>query len=287
MLIRTLALCLLLATDVAGANVSVIDFAGREVKLANPAQRIVALAPHVVENLFSAGAGDKIVGVVSYSDFPPAARAIAQVGSYNAFSLETIVALQPDLVVMWYSGNGIQTLSRLEALGIPVYVSELRQLADIPASIRRLGTLAGTRAIAEVEALRIERRLLQLEANYGTGEPAAVFYQIWNRPLQTVNGSHLISQVIALCGGHNLFADATSLAPTISLESVLARNPDVIVASGMDRSRPEWLDSWKAYPGISAVRDGALYFIEPDHIQRPTARVLLGAQRLCNLLDSP
>lgn len=261
--------------------VSVNDFAGRTVELDRPAQRIVALAPHIVENVYSAGAGDKLVGVVSYSDYPPAARSIPRIGTYNAFSLEKLVALQPDLVVMWGSGNGGSTLSRLVNLGIPVYVSELRDLADIPESIRRLGSLAGTSEAAKPEAARLERELQELQHTYGGGIPLKVFYQIWHEPLQTVNGEHLISQVLQLCGGRNLFAEARSLAPRISVESVLVGNPDAIVSGGMGEAKPEWLDDWRRYPSLSAVSSDALLYVNPDLIQRPTARILTGARRLC------
>jgi iron complex transport system substrate-binding protein len=266
--------------------VTVQDFAGREVTLAQPARRIVALAPHIVENLYSAGAGDRLVGVVSYSNYPARAVEIPRVGSATAFSMEQIVALRPDLVVMWGSGNGMQTLTQLQELGIPVYVSELRRLSDVPDSIRRLGQLTGTSLVSEREALRIEGELNALQNRYIGRKQLGVFYQIWNEPLQTVNGEHLISQVIALCGGRNIFSDASSLAPRISIESVLLRDPDAIVASGMGEARPEWLDQWRSYPSLLAVRKDALFFINPDHVQRPTARVLLGAGRLCQQLDT-
>ena len=266
--------------------ITVEDFAGREITLSKPAQRIVALAPHIVENLYSAGAGDHLVGVVSYSNYPAQAQQIPEVGSYNAFSLEQIVALRPDLVVMWGSGNGMQSLANLQELGIPVYVSELRQLSDIPHSIRRLGQLAGTMAASEREARRIEQELDALRSQYIGRSELGVFYQIWNEPLQTVNGEHLISEVIALCGGNNIFSDASSLAPKISIEAVLQRNPDAIIASGMGEARPEWLDQWRSYPGLAAVTSNALFFIDPDHVQRPTARILQGTTRLCQQLDT-
>lgn len=275
----------LLHAGVAFAQVSVRDFAGREVTLPGPAQRIVALAPHIVENLFSAGAGEKLVGVVSYSDFPPEAAAIPRIGSYNAFSLESVVALRPDLVVMWGSGNGEQTLAQLQRLELPVYVSELRELQDIPQSIRRLGTLAGTGSTSELAARRMEAALEELRQRYAGAGEVSVFYEIWNEPLQTINGSHLISQVIRLCGGRNVFEDAVSLAPTVSIESVLLRDPDAIVASGMGEARPEWLDDWRRYPSLRAVRRDSLFFVHPDYVQRPTARIVEGATELCRQLD--
>ena len=280
-----LVLLFLSVIAVPAQAITVQDFSGREVTLDQPAKRIVALAPHIVENLYSAGAGDKLVGVVSYSGFPDEAKNVPEVGTYNAFSLEQVLALNPDLVVMWGSGNGMQTLSTFEALGIPVYVSELRQLSDVPKSIRNLSQLAGTPAIGEAEASRIETELNALHRRYGEKRSLSVLYQIWNDPLQTVNGEHLISEIIALCGGHNVFGDASSLAPRVSLESVLLRDPDAIVASGMGEARPEWLDQWRAYPSLTAVADEALFFVNPDHLQRPSARIVLGARSLCQQLD--
>ena len=283
---RLLILLLLLPVPGMAGSVSVEDFAGRTVTLAAPARRIVALAPHIVENIFSAGAGDRLVGVVSYSNYPEAARKIPRVGSYNAFSLETIASLEPDLIVMWGSGNGMQSLARLELLGIPVFVSEPRQLEDIPRTIRDLGTLAGTRPGSEARALEVEQALGSLRAAYSNRRPLKVFYEIWNEPLQTINGEHLISQLIGLCGGRNIFADLTTLAPRVSIESVLARAPDAIVASGMGESRPDWLDQWRQYPALPAASNNALFFVPPDHLQRPTARVLFGARALCEQLDT-
>lgn len=279
-------LLLLLSSAATASTITAEDFIGRTVVLNAPANRIVALAPHIVENLYSAGAGEKVVGVVSYSNYPPEATQIQQVGSYNAFSLETIASLKPDLIIMWGSGNGMQALQKLEQLKIPVFVSEPRQLSDIPKDIRLLGKLAGTQKTAEAEATRIEQEFANLATLFASLGELTVFYQIWNNPLQTLSGDHLISQVIELCGGKNIFWDTKSLAPKISIESVLLRNPDTIVASGMGQTRPEWLDEWQAYPTLQAVKNNALFVVDPDHIQRPTARVIAGAESLCNKLNS-
>jgi iron complex transport system substrate-binding protein len=279
-----LCLLLLLPAAVRAEPVSVVDFTGRTVTLPAPAQRIIALAPHIVENLYSAGAGDRLVGVVSYSNFPEAARSLPQVGSFNAFSLEQIAAARPDLILMWGSGNGAGALEKLERLGIPVYVSELRQLSDIPASIRLLGKLSGSEHRAEQEAMRLEQGFAELASRYRDASRVSVFYQIWHQPLQTINGEHLISQLIALCGGDNVFADAATLAPRINLESVLTRNPDAIIAGGMGTTHPEWLDDWHRYPSLRAL-NGGLLVVDPDLTQRPTARVLEGARDLCSQLQ--
>jgi iron complex transport system substrate-binding protein len=281
-----LTLAFLLAAATSRAEVSAIDIYGRKVSLPAPAQRIVALAPHIVENTYSAGAGSRLVGVASYSNYPRQAQAIPIVGNYQSWSLESIVALRPDLILMWGAGNGMEALASLEKLGVPVFISEPNKLEHIPLTIRASGQLAGTVAVSEAEAQRIEQALADLTGQYSNRRRLSVFYQVWDKPLQTVNGKHLISDVMAMCGGVNAFADAVSLAPKIGLESVLHRNPNAIVASGMDAARPEWLDEWQQYPALQAVRDNALFFIHPDHIQRPTARILLGAQRLCEQLES-
>ena len=277
---------LALGTAPALADIVVTDFLQREVRLTRPAERIIALAPHIVENVFSAGAGDKLVGLVSYSNYPGPAADIAVVGSYRSWSMESIASLQPDLILMWASGNGVNKLPSLTRLGVPVYVSEPRQLQDIPADIRSIGRLAGTESISEGEARRVEQGIDELGGRYRYRQSISVLYQVWNDPLQTVNGDHLISRVLELCGARNAFADAVSLAPKISIESVLHRNPDAIIASGMDGSRPEWLDQWAAYPSLSAVQHRALFFVDPDHIQRSTARILKGATSICRQLDT-
>ncbi len=284
-MIRCLVVLLLLGVHSAQAEVRVTDFIGREVIVPAPATRIVALAPHVVENLFSAGAGDKIVGAVEHSDYPPAATNIPRVGNHNSWSLESIAALRPDLVVVWGSGNAGGKLARLEQLGIPVFVSELRKPQDIAEAIRRLGILAGTSDHSEPAAKALETALATLGKRYAHATRLSVFYQIWNDPLLTVNGDHMISEVMNLCGGRNAFADLAQIAPRINVESVLSRDPDVILASGMGDARPDWVDDWRRYPALAAVRYDNLFFIHPDHLQRATSRILQGAETLCAQLQ--
>lgn len=281
---RHLWLALLLVSNVAAA-IAVVDDAGRTVELTAPARRVVALAPHIVESLYAAGAGGQIVGAVDYSDYPEAARAIPRVGSFSAFSLEAVIAARPDLVVIWGSGNGMGTLAKLAPLQVPVYVSEPRALADIPRGLRALGALAGTTGRAEAAARAFETGIAELRRAHARERPLRVLFQIWNQPLQTVSGDHLISEVLALCGGENLFADARTLAPKLNIESVLQRNPEVIVGSGAGSGRPAWLDDWQDYPTLAAVERGALFYVDPDHILRPTTRLLLGARSLCQQLS--
>jgi len=279
---RWLALLLCFWLGGVRAEITVTDDAGVVLQLPRPATRIVSLAPHLTELLFAAGAGERLVGVVDFSDYPAAARALPRIGSYANLDLERIVALRPDLVVAWGSGNPPGQLQRLRALGLPVYVSEPQRLPAIAATLRRLGTLAGSDG--EVPARDFTARLAGLRERYAGATPLAVFYEIWPQPLMTVGGVHVISDVIALCGGRNVFATLDQPAAAVALEAVLAADPDVIVASGMDEARPDWLDAWQRWPALRAVKRANLYFVPPDLLQRHTPRILDGAEQLCRAL---
>lgn len=277
---------LLLCPSLASAQIKVTDDLGHTVRLPAPAERVVSLAPHATEMLFAAGAGDRLVGAVSHSDYPPAARSVPRVGDYNAVDLERIVALRPDLVIAWHSGNGAGLAARLRTLGLTVYESEPRQLADIPHALTAFGRMAGTDAVADAVAADFRARRAALAERYADRAPVRVFYQIWDRPLMSVNGEHLISHVIQLCGGINVFADLDALVPRLSIEAVLVKDPEAIVASGMGVERPEWLDDWREWQSLTAVRRNNLFYVPPDLIQRHSPRVLDGAERLCKQLDT-
>lgn len=269
----------------AHADIGVQDDLGQTVTLAQPARRIVSLAPHVTEMLFAAGAGDYLVGTVSYSDYPEAAKRIPRVGGYTSLDLEAVVALRPDLIVAWKSGNAAHQLEKLRALGFAVYVTEPRNIEDVPSNIERLGLLVGTAPVAQKTATAFRARHDALRRRYGGRPPVNVFYQIWDRPLMTVNGEHLISDVLRLCGGHNVFASLPVLAPKVDTEAVLATDPEIIVASGMGEARPEWLDDWRRWQRLKAVRNDNLFFVPPELLQRHTPRILDGAERLCAAFD--
>jgi len=273
-------------TGAAWAQVTVVDDLGRSVVLAHPAARIVSLAPHATELLFDVGAGGRVVGVSQGSDYPPAATRIPRVGGAGGLDMERIVQLRPDLVVAWASGNSRLAVDRLIDMGIPVYFSDPRRLGDVATSLERLGRLAGTEPVAHRAAQAFDSRLQRLRARYARRAKVTVFYEIWNSPLLTVNGEHMISHVIELCGGRNVFADVPVLTPQVGVEAVLARDPQVIVASAIGGRRPPWLDDWRRWPWLAAVRSGNLYFIDSDLMNRQTPRILDGAKRLCGELDA-
>ena len=267
------------------AEVMVNDDLGNPVYLDQPASRIVSLAPHLTEIVFAAGAGDRLIGVVSYSDYPPEALNIPVIGSYNSINYEALVALQPDLVLVWNSGNGPELAERLEALGLSVFVSEPKRLPDIARSLNKIGILSGTLAEAEQAATEYLTRYQTLLADNRNKTPVNVFIELWHEPMMTVNGTHIISDSIELCGGNNIFADALPLVPRINVESVVRGNPNVIIATGMADERPEWLDNWLIWPDLSAVKSNSLYSINPDLIGRHSPRILQGVTQLCDYFD--
>ncbi|GAB4361776.1 MAG: cobalamin-binding protein [Gammaproteobacteria bacterium] len=261
------------------------DAGGELVRLERPAERIVSLAPHMSELLFEIGAGHRLVGATEFTDYPEAAKQIPRVGDNANIDLEALLALKPDLVVGWLSGNRSARVERIRRLGIPVYMSEPRRLDQIPSLMRALGRLTGHNDQAETVARRFEQELERLRAAHRGKRPVSVFYEAWGQPLMTLNDEHLLSDVIHLCGGRNVFGALAMLAPTVSEEAVLAADPQVILTGGEGEMRSQWLEAWKRWPRMQAVKGGHLYQVDPDLLLRPTSRVLQGAQILCRLLD--
>lgn len=265
--------------------VEVYDDEGTQITLAIPAQRIVSLAPSLTELIYSAGAGENLVGVVEHSDFPAAAKALPIVGRFDLLDIERILELDPDLVVAWQTGNPRSSVNQLRQLGLTVYVAEPKSLAAIPSHIERLAVLAG-KELNDLKVIYDFRQKLEvLDSKYRHQSPVTIFYQVWDRPLITAGGNELINDIIRLCGGRNVFANIRRVAPKVSREAVLKRNPEVIIASGMDIERPEWLDDWLRWPSLKAVANKNLFFVPPDLLQRHTPRALLGAAQICDQLD--
>ncbi|MBE0625169.1 MAG: cobalamin-binding protein [Burkholderiales bacterium] len=275
---------LVLTGTAAAAGIRITDDAGRSVSLAHPAQRIISLAPHMTELLFAAGAGAQVVGVVEYSNYPAAARRIARIGDSAQLDLERIVALKPDLVVVWQNGNAQRQLEKLLHLGIPVFYNEPRRLPDIARAIEQLGRLAGTEAQAQPVARAFVARMAALQRRYAGRDPVRLFFQIWDQPLMTVNGEHMISDVMRMCGGRNVFAGLRALTPEISTEAVLAADPEAIGGVSAEAGQAGNLESWKSWPRLTAAARGNLFVIDSDIISRNTPRILEGAERLCEEL---
>lgn len=277
---------LLAVPVVAAAAIEATDDRGATLVLDAPAHRIVSLSPHLTENLFAIGAGDRLVGVTSFSNFPPAALDIEIIGTYKDFDIERIVALEPDVIFGWISGNPAAPIARMEAIGLPLFLTEPREPEHVADEIERLGRITGLESQAGRVAESFMRRIRDLRSRYASRPPVSVFYQVWNEPLITLGGDHLISKLIAGCGGANVFSDLTSLAPRVGVESVLERNPEAIITGGMGERRPEWLDEWKRYEFLRAAANDNLFHVHPDLVQRHTTRLAEGMEALCEQIET-
>jgi len=241
--------------------------------------------------VYAAGGGKRLVGAVEYSDYPAAAREIPLVGSASRLDLERILALQPDIVIGWHSGNPPALLEKLRSLDIKVFVSYPRQLNDIAIELEIYGQIFGSQEIANASANIFRQRLHQLGKRFAFLPTVPVFYQIWHQPLSTIGSKQITNDVIRLCGGQNIFSHLATAAPQVSLESVLKANPEVIIGSGSSTSmagedrRPPWLDEWRRWPALIAVQRDNLFHINPDLLFRPTPRLLDGTEQLCKQLQ--
>ena len=275
----------MLVSTAAQADLVFKDDTGQEIRLKAPAKRIVTLAPHAAESLYAAGAGDRLVGTVDYSDYPPEAKRVPRVGGYSRIDLEAVAALKPDLVLAWESGNNMTQVGKLRALGLTVYVSQPNTIEHVADQVQRLGQLAGTEATASAAADAFRKRLAAIRAANASKPKVRVFYQIWKTPLMTVGGPQIISDAIKLCGGENVFGHLKQMAPNVTVEAVLEADPEAIVATGMGDAKPEWLHDWDKWTRMTAVKRDNLFHINPDIMQRHTPRILDGTEQLCAHLD--
>lgn len=249
-----------------------------ETQPSEPAKRIISLAPNITELVYAAGAGSALIGVVEYSDFPPAALELPRVGDSFRVDYEVVGTLEPDLILGWTSGNPPEIIARLRELGFRVVTLDTTDLDSIAAQLITIGELAGTEKIAAAAAENFRGRLLNLTRVNVDREPPRVFWQISADPYFSVTGEHVIDEIIRLCGGRNIFADLPGLAPPITLEAILAEQPEVIIASEPDDA---WQAGWQQWDELPAVRNGRLYSVHPDLVSRSGPRIVDGAAAVC------
>lgn len=278
-----LALACCLVSTAARATIALSDDTGRPVALAQPARRIVTLAPFLTELAFSAGLGGSVVGVSQYSDFPPAAKALPQVSSAAGISIESVAALRPDLVLAWRDAIRDADIERFAALGIPVFVAQARSLEDVPRLLAAVGAMGGVPVAGLADDYRA--RLERLRAAHAAMAPMPVLVEIWHQPLTTLAGRHWINEAVRICGARNAFDDLPGIAPAIPWELAMTRQPRAIVGAGSAPGERQFRAQWAERPALDAVRAGRLVFIEGDLLQRPTLRLAQGVELLCAGLD--
>ena len=262
------------------------DDRGHLIRLDYPAQRIISLAPHLTEVLFHLGLGDSVVGTVKFSDFPEPAKKIPRVGDAFAVSIETIVGLEPDLVVAWSSGGADDAIAKIQSLGIPVYHSEPKTLAGIADSASRIAQLAGQQESGRIAASNYMRKLELLGETRNNQLKPRTFFQISTYDLYTINADHLIGQAISLCGGINVFGHSMIPVPQVSSEAVLVAAPEVIIFSKGLNEDNNWKQRWTGFSSIPAVAENRMNEISADLITRPGFRMLSGIEALCSIIDT-
>ncbi len=273
---------LLFAQSGVTANVSATDDGGHRITLPSPATRIISLAPHITELLYAAGAGPAVVGVSTWSDYPPAAPKLPVVADGARLELERIIDLKPDLVIAWKSGSSARQVARLRKLGLIVFESEPRSFDDIARSLERFGTLAGSTE-GKQAAASFRKRLHELREHYSGRKKISVFYQIWSSPLMTLNGKHMVTDALRLCGATNIFANLPQIAPTVSTEAVVTANPDAILLT--DERSPA-VDRWRSLSQMKAVRHDNLFSVNGTLMNRAGPRILEGTAQLCERIDT-
>lgn len=271
-----------LAAPLASA-VTVRDDAGNAVTLDKPALRVISMAPHVTEVLFAAGGGSRIVGAVNYSDYPEAAKSIPRIGSNREVDLERIISLKPDLIVAWMHNSSERQIEMVRKLGIPVFLSDPQKLEGIPENVLRLGRLMGTDAVAGPAAAELRKQLASLRTRYAGRPPVRTFYQVWDKPLYTLSGKHIITDALRLCGGENIFDSLSVTAPIVSIESVLQADPEAVF--GTAEKNYGGVSLWKPYSTLRATRNDNLFTVDGNLLNRAGPRMIAGTAVLCEKLE--
>ncbi|MGO8753719.1 MAG: cobalamin-binding protein [Gallionellaceae bacterium] len=279
-------LLLFLAAAAHADGFTVTDDSGAQIGFDAPPQRIISLAPSTTELAYAAGMGNRLVAVTAYSDFPEAAKKLPQVGDAFRLDWERIVALKPDLILAWDSGLSARDRAAFEKFKLKLLVLEPRRLDDIPGSLRLLGRVAGTQAAAETAARNFEQRRDNLRKHYAARSVVRAYFQIAAAPMLTINGEHIISDVLHLCGAENVFAAAPLLTPVVSSEALVKEQPQIMLGIADTGEQSEEIRKlWRKLP-LHAVMKGDMAFVSSDLISRPSPRILLGAEQVCNKVES-
>ncbi len=246
---------------------------------ADQPQRVVSLAPSMSEILLELNAEDALVGMLDGAERSPALRALPSVGRQGQLDLETLLSLKPDLLLLWPGSVNAAQLDQLKRLGIPLYSAEPHTLEQLLEQIEALAVRIGRAEQGRQHVQALRERLQQLREQYWRAQPLRVFYQVWDRPLYTLGGQQVVTDALAVCGARNIFAELQQPAPQVNIESVLMRDPQVILAAD-----PAQLASWKAWPHLAAVAQDALLVVPDNGLERPSGQMIEATARLCALL---
>ena len=249
--------------------------------------RIVTLAPHITELFFEVGAGHMVVGTVDYANYPEAAKKIERIGGYNSVSVERILALKPDFIVAIPGSAMAPQIDKLSKLGVEVRYSDPVTAQQVSDQLVRIGGWVGKERQAKKVSQEFTENWQALKDQYQGRQlnKPKVFFQAWLKPLMTLNKDNLIHQVIDLCGGENVFAQLPMPVPHISIETVIAAAPDVIIYSGPQEST-EAVQYWNTWQSIPAVKLNRVFWVHADDLARPVPQILKGAKAVCKAIHS-
>jgi iron complex transport system substrate-binding protein len=270
----------------AGAAREVRDDTGAVVKVTDASCRIVSLAPGTTAMLFAAGAGHCLIGTIAHSTEPAAAAKLPVIGDAETLDFEQLLALRPTVVVVAVDVVQRVRIDRIESLGIPVYQVHVTRVAGMPESLRRLGELTNTGAAAARAADALDAQIGALRERYRTREPIRVLYQIWDKPIYTIGGRHVIDDALRLCGAVNVFADLGTAAPAVTREAALSRDPELVLASGPPEATTEWLNEWRRFSTLTATRRDELVAFSDERIDRMGPSLVAATAKLCEIVDS-
>ncbi|MCU4674653.1 cobalamin-binding protein [Catenovulum sp. 2E275] len=251
----------------------------------NKTVRVIATAPHIVEMLYAIEAGDNIVGTTEHSDYPQAAQKIPRIGNYAGLQIEKILALKPDYIVAWKTGNPPQDLARLEKLGIPIIYSEPNGLESVAQELKMLGKITHKTAQAEQAAQAYLDKLAVLRKKYQNTQTLTVFYQLWAAPLTTIANQAWPQHLLNVCNVTNPFVDLQGDYPQISIEHVLVQQPQVIIIPSSLAEPNEMKGFWQKYPQIPAVKNEQIKLVNSDKLHRMTPRSLDELEVMCDKLN--
>lgn len=251
---------------------------------AEPAKRVISLAPHATELAFAAGLGDKLIAVSEHSDYPEQVQKLETVSNYQGIKLERIIALQPDLVIAWPAGNPARELEKLKQFGIRIYYSTTTSLDGIANNIERLSQYAEDSSIGLKAAQQFRTELAEFKQRYQTEVPVSYFYQLSEQPIITVAKDNWPSEVFSFCGGVNVFENSSAPYPQVGAEQVVLKNPDVIFTSEHAMANGNPWEDWKQQ--LSAVKNNYVWSLNSDWLNRPTPRTLNAVEEVCEHFET-
>lgn len=249
------------------------------------AKRIIALAPHIVENLYAIGAGDLIVGTTEHADYPEQANSIPRIGNYAKLNIEQVLAADPDLIIAWKSGNPSDDLTRLKKLGLHIVYSQPDTLESVADELRYFGELTGNTVLGEQKSSEFLQQLNSIRTRYKNKASISVFYELWPRPLTTVANDAWPQQQLNVCHASNPFIDSETDYPQINVENVILKAPQIIIQpSSHGMNSPDKMN-WQQWPAIPAVKNKAFLHPDADQLHRMTSRSLDELSVLCQQID--